>query len=231
MLRSLVGSEMCIRDSINAEYGGSREGMCTAHWEELCLALDEAPCFTLQGHKGRVFDASFGELVLPCVGAVPTPTKAVATAGEDGRVRVWDLATHKLIKTLKGHKSEAMRVAWHALPDGTSTAMLASGGTEGEAFIWDVSMGGQPILQLGHSKESQIYVCDWCPSWSPLADKLLTGADEVLHAWDVNTAKQVAKHSFAVHKDADAVIGGETHNADRLPVSYTHLTLPTKRIV
>ena len=51
---------------------------------------------------------------------------------------MWDLTDGSLLKTLKGHKSEAMRVAWHKLADGTSTATLASGGTEGEVFLWDV---------------------------------------------------------------------------------------------
>ena len=65
-------------------------------------------------------------------------------------MRLWDLVDGSLLKTLKGHKSEAMRVAWHKLADGTSTAMLASGGTEGEVFIWDVgrSLSSHLLLPL-----------------------------------------------------------------------------------
>eukprot|EP00658_Telonema_sp_P-2_P080815 TRINITY_DN811_c0_g1_i10.p1 TRINITY_DN811_c0_g1~~TRINITY_DN811_c0_g1_i10.p1 ORF type:complete len:149 (-),score=73.18 TRINITY_DN811_c0_g1_i10:415-861(-) len=35
MLRSLVGSEMCIRDSINAEYGGSNPAMSAASFKTI----------------------------------------------------------------------------------------------------------------------------------------------------------------------------------------------------
>jgi len=164
----------------------ANDAPCTAHWEEICLSLDESACFLLQGHKGRVFDASFGEVVVPCVGAAPTPVAAIATACEDGKVRIWEVHTQRLIKTLKGHNSEATRVAWHKRADQTSTAMLASSGTEGETIIWDAGMG--QVQTLRHDKEQQLYVCEWGPAWSCIADKLVTGADQNLHIWDINTA-------------------------------------------
>jgi len=189
------------------------------HWEDIALSLDEAEACLLNGHKGRVFDAEFGEIVLPCVGAIPTPTSAVATACEDGKVRLWDLTDGSLLKTLKGHKSEAMRVAWHKLADGTSTATLASGGTEGEVFLWDVGSGGSPVMTLPHAKESQIYVCEWCPPGSKLGDKLLTGADEVMHVWDMTCGKQIAHWPFASVQGATPV-GGEARNSEQKPYVF-----------
>src|SRR5262249_56584762 len=73
---------------------------------------------------------------VPAVASAPDG-KTVATAGADGTVRIWDLATGK--QTLKLEQpSEAVGVVFS--PDGTTLA-AASAGQDGWLIAWDVATG------------------------------------------------------------------------------------------
>lgn len=64
-----------------------------------------------------------------------SPDGALLAAGYfDGRVRLWDVATGKLLVTLEGHPQSA-RVRVVFSPDGTR---LASGGWDGTIWLWHV---------------------------------------------------------------------------------------------
>jgi tetratricopeptide (TPR) repeat protein len=56
----------------------------------------------------------------------------LASAGEDGAVRVWDVATGQEALTLRGHAGPVRRVAFS--PDG---GRLASAGGDGTVKVWD----------------------------------------------------------------------------------------------
>ena len=56
----------------------------------------------------------------------------LASAGDDGTVRVWDAATGQEALTLKGHTGPVMGVAFS--PDGRR---LASAGDDGTVRVWD----------------------------------------------------------------------------------------------
>ena len=68
----------------------------------------------------------------------------LASAGADRTVKLWDASTGQLVRTLRGHSCEVLRVVFS--PDGQS---LASAGAEldrkiggrGELKIWDVASG------------------------------------------------------------------------------------------
>ena len=61
----------------------------------------------------------------------------LASAGDDGTVRVWDAATGAPQATLTGHTGGVRAVAWS--PDGTR---LASAGDDGTVRVWDAASGG-----------------------------------------------------------------------------------------
>jgi WD40 repeat protein len=60
--------------------------------------------------------------------------REIATAGADGNVRVYDLATSKVITTLNAGEANALGVAFS--PDGQQ---LVAGYSSGRARVWDVS--------------------------------------------------------------------------------------------
>lgn len=59
----------------------------------------------------------------------------LATVSEDGRVRLWDVATMELRETLTGHHSAVTSVAFG--PDGT---MLAAAAEDGTVRLWHVAV-------------------------------------------------------------------------------------------
>ena len=60
--------------------------------------------------------------------------RLLACAGEDGRLRVIDLATQKILDIGQGHGHMIRCVAWH--PSGTR---IASGGDDGKIILWDAA--------------------------------------------------------------------------------------------
>ena len=83
------------------------------------------PFVTLAPKTDRVWAVAFGP-----------DSKALVSAGEDGMVRFWDVATGKELRRWAGHRYEVLGVAF--APDGTT---VASGGTDGTARLWDVAGG------------------------------------------------------------------------------------------
>jgi WD40 repeat protein/serine/threonine protein kinase len=61
--------------------------------------------------------------------------KLLATGGRDKTVRLWDVATGRLLHTFAGHEGEVYAVAFS--PDGR---ILASGSAADEVILWDVAM-------------------------------------------------------------------------------------------
>jgi WD40 repeat protein len=77
----------------------------------------------LEGHKGPVWSLSFAP-----------DGKTLATAGEDGTVRLWELATGQERVRLTGHRGRVSAAAF--APDGDT---LATGGIDGRALLWKLS--------------------------------------------------------------------------------------------
>lgn len=60
--------------------------------------------------------------------------KQIATAGDDGTIRLWDAATHRTIETIEAHKGSVHQVVWSA--DGQ---WIASVGRDEKLMLWSVS--------------------------------------------------------------------------------------------
>ncbi|MGH8887418.1 MAG: WD40 repeat domain-containing protein, partial [Egibacteraceae bacterium] len=71
------------------------------------------------------------------------PDGQVLSGGADGSVRVWDLATGKLIRALEGHSGPVWAVA--AAPDG----QVLSGGDDGSVRVWDLATGALRARLVG----------------------------------------------------------------------------------
>jgi WD40 repeat protein len=86
-------------------------------------------------------------------------SRMLASAGEDGYVRLWDVATGQLMGSpLRGHRGIVNSVAFS--PDGK---MLASGGHDDRVLLWDVTSGkaiSEVVLGKGGPVEGVTFSAD-----------------------------------------------------------------------
>ena len=122
--------------------------------------------------------------------ALSPDSRLLASAGFDGIVNVWDVATGKpLYPPLRGHDGRVLVVGWS--PDGR---VLASGGTDAEILLWDVATGkriGPPLL--GHGNWIRTL------SWTADGRKLISGdAVGKVVVWDMSDVRWLAGHTATV---------------------------------
>jgi WD40 repeat protein len=79
----------------------------------------------------------------------------LATAHQDGPIRVWDAETWELVKEFPGHGGWARGVAWSP-----GVNLLATTGSDGKLVVWDV-LSGDRVAEL--PKRSQPM---WSVAWS-----------------------------------------------------------------
>ena len=76
----------------------------------------------LIGHKASILALAFSP-----------DGKYLASAGEDRRVKIWDLASSTLLKDLRGHNDLVQCLTWSR-----DSNLLVSGGLDGLIKLWDV---------------------------------------------------------------------------------------------
>jgi len=121
-----------------------------------------------QGHSSSVWSVVFSP-----------DGKTLASGSSDNTIKLWDMATGKLLKTLAGHSSSVWSVVFS--PDGKT---LASGSNDKNIKLWDVTTG-KPLKTLtGHSSLVTSIV------FSPDGKTLTSGSsDNTIKLWDVTTGK------------------------------------------
>ena len=86
----------------------------------------------------------------------------IASCGVDGTVRIWDVATGKLLRVLHGHEAVVKSVSWH--PDGD---FIASAGFDQTARLWD-ARSGQSIATFSIPGQ-RLITADFSPDGGQLA--------------------------------------------------------------
>jgi WD40 repeat protein/tRNA A-37 threonylcarbamoyl transferase component Bud32 len=115
------------------------------------------------GHTGEVWDA-----------AISPDGLRLASAGFDHMINLWDVATGKLERTLRGHKERAYSVGFDK--DGTH---LVSASADKTAIIWDVASGNALHVLRGHTDNVR------CAAFSFDGHTVVTGSwDGDLRVWD-----------------------------------------------
>jgi WD40 repeat protein len=105
-------------------------------------------------------------------------------------VRLWDIATGKEIRVLRGHRTGVGAIAFS--PDGTQ---LASGADDGTILVWDVS-SGKAILFIAGQGPGRILAAETRGVTSLAFDRagkqLVSGSkDRTVRIWDVRLGSQL----------------------------------------
>jgi WD40 repeat protein len=103
----------------------------------------------------------------------------IATASNDGAVRIWEAKSQVQIAVLSGHTAAVRDVCW--APAG---AMLASSSHDGSVRVWDVASVSTVSVLRGHA--------NWVRglAWSPDGHSLATASrDRTVRIWDTTSGE------------------------------------------
>ena len=105
----------------------------------------------------------------------------LASAGRDGIVRLWDIASGKDVARMEGHQGDVLAVAWS--PDGTR---LASSGHDGTVRLWDADREKETARLERHSGHVNAV------AWHRGGALASAGDDGTVRLWDTTTGEEMA---------------------------------------
>ena len=133
--------------------------------------------------------------------------RRVATAGADGTVRVWDVASGRLERVMRGHTQIVSSVQFS--PDGTR---VLTGSPDGTARVWRVDTGAQ-IRSVDHLQPEARTIAETRAAWTQDGEYFVTdgaGSTSVSmwHAGSGLRLVQALGERAAVQPDGHALVAG-----------------------
>ncbi|MHB1423976.1 MAG: sigma-70 family RNA polymerase sigma factor [Gemmataceae bacterium] len=132
----------------------------------------------LTGQQGTIWDLAFAPDGQTIAAVTATGKYIFYANGADRAIRLWDVGTGRLRRTLRGPESGSWSVAWS--PDGR---ILATGGEDGEIRLWESATGRERVRLKGH--EGPVAAL----SFTRDGRRLVSGSsDTTALIWDPRTA-------------------------------------------
>ncbi len=124
----------------------------------------------------------------------------IASAGEEGRVHIWNADTGQTLLTYYRDLGQSIgvkfvptvyKVAWSP-----NSKFIASSGDGKTVQVWDANTGLRFISYSGHSGIwPSVYALDWSPDGRRIASACSSaGIDRTAHIWEVQTGKTLLRY-------------------------------------
>ena len=114
---------------------------------------------TLHGHKHSITGIEFNQ-----------NGNHLLTACRDQIIRMFDIRTMKEIMQFKGHKKEAVSIAWHP----HFTDLFTSGGSDGSIMFWSTTSAES----IGGMEDAHDNGAVWSLDWHPVGHMLASGSND-----------------------------------------------------
>ena len=128
---------------------------------------------------------TYGQHPSPPIYAVTWSPKGDYIAMSGGDVKVYEVASQKLITTFDKHTDTVVTVTWS--PDGK---WLASGSVDGKAKVWNPFTGEEQLNYTGHSSELRTV------AWSHDSTRIVSSSwDHTVKVWEATTGHTLYSYS------------------------------------
>ena len=164
---------------------GAGTALPTRYGKATIYERPEAAEYDPQPHGGLVL---FSHIKSVAAVAFGPQSRRLATASGDRAVRIWEVATGRLMHTLLGHQGHISSITFS--PDGL---YLASGDREdGAIHLWDARSGQRRDTLEGQRLQV------WSVAFSPDGTRLASGgSDGMVRLWDVKQKRLI--HTVSAH--------------------------------
>jgi WD40 repeat protein len=137
----------------------------------------------LVGQEGSIWGLAFSPDSRKIAAVTATGKFNFTANGTDRIVRIWDVATGRVVRTLTGPAAGSWSVAWS--PDGR---VLVTGGEDGEIRLWEVMTGQERARLAGH--EGPVSALAFTADGTRL---ISGGSDTTALVWDLTALGRPAR--------------------------------------